>query len=114
MGSILCSLEDAWNEMSADDLSEVYSSVLTSLVDQDRKHFRPITPWFNAVCRAEKRRSRCLPMHWASSGPFQLDQPAAIISIGLPAGAARILADSHHEQLQKRQKAVELAVIGDG
>ena len=26
----------------------------------EKKHHRPITPWFNAVCRAEKRRSRCL------------------------------------------------------
>ena len=61
-----------------------------------------------ALCRTS------LPTHRASSGPFQLDQSAAIISIGLPAGAARILADSHHEQLRKRQKAVELAVFGDG
>ena len=124
MGSILCSSEDVWNEMSVDDLSEAYSSVLTSLVDRlaprivVRKHFRPITPWFQ--CRLSSRETQValfrtsLPTHRASSGPFQLDQPAAIISNGLPAGAARILADSHHEQLRKRQKAVELAVIGDG
>ena len=52
--------------MSINDLSETYSSILTSLVDQlapsvtVKKHYRPITPWFNAVCRAEKRKSRCL------------------------------------------------------
>ena len=47
--------------LSADDeLSEAYSSVLTSIVDRlaprivVRKHFHPITPWFNVVCRAEK------------------------------------------------------------
>ena len=61
MGSILCSSEDAWNEMSV----EAYSSVLTWLVDRlalrivVRKHFCAMTPWFNAICRAEKRSSRC-------------------------------------------------------
>ena len=52
--------------MSIDDLAKSYSSILSSLVDRFaprivvKKHHRPITPWFNAVCRAEKRRSRCL------------------------------------------------------
>ena len=77
MGSILCSSEDAWNEMSVDDLSEAYSSVLTSLVDRlaprivVRKHYRPITPWFNAVCRAEKRRSRCFERVYRRTGLAQ-------------------------------------------
>ena len=77
MGSILCSSEDAWNEMSVDDLSELYSSVLTSLVDRlaprivVRKHFRLITPWFNAVCRAEKRRSRCFERVYRRTGLAQ-------------------------------------------
>jgi len=44
---------------------EVYSSVLTTLVDKHapkrevKKHFRPITPWFNEACREWKRRARC-------------------------------------------------------
>ena len=64
--SVLCSSGDAWSGMSIDDLAESYSSTLASLVDRFaprivvKKHHRPITPWFNAVCRAEKRRSRCL------------------------------------------------------
>ena len=64
--SVLCSSGDAWSEMSIDDLAESYSSILTSLVDRFaprivvKKHHRPITPWFNAVCLAEKRRSRGL------------------------------------------------------
>ena len=52
--------------MSIDDLAEAYSTTLTSLIDQYaprtvvQKHYRPITPWFNAACRAEKRKARCL------------------------------------------------------
>ena len=64
--SVLCSSEDAWSDMSIDDLAEAYSTTLTSLIDQYaprivvQKHYRPITPWFNAACRAEKRKARCL------------------------------------------------------
>ena len=64
--SVLCSSEDAWNAMSIDDLPEAYSTTLTSLIDQYaprmvvQKHYRPITPWFNAACRAEKRKAHCL------------------------------------------------------
>ena len=63
--------------MSVDDLSEAYSSVLTSLVDRlaprivVRKHFRPITPWFNAVCRAKKCRSRCFERVYRRTGLAQ-------------------------------------------
>ena len=44
-----------------DDLADSNSSILTSLVDKFaprivvKKHHRPITPGFKAVCRAEKR-----------------------------------------------------------
>ena len=74
---VLCSSEDVWKEMSVDDLSEAYSSVLSSIIDRlaprivVRKHFRPITPWFNAACRAEKRRSRCFERVYRRTGLAQ-------------------------------------------
>ena len=64
--SVLCSSEDVWSNMSIDDLAEAYSTTLKSLVDRYaprtvvQKHYRPIAPWFNAACRAEKRKARCL------------------------------------------------------
>ena len=50
-----------------DDLAEtsLLHHALTSLIDQNaprivvQKHYRPVTPWFNATCRAEKMKARC-------------------------------------------------------
>ena len=64
--SPLCTPFENLQDKSVDELTELYSSTLQSLVDHHvpcvnvRKHYRPITPWFNAACRAQKRKARCL------------------------------------------------------
>ena len=63
--SLLCSTSENLQDKSVDELTELYSSTLRSLVDKHapcvnvRKQYRPITPWFNAACRTEKRKARC-------------------------------------------------------
>ena len=63
--SSICSPDD-WMEKSVDELADIYHSTLSSLVDRHapciviNKHYRPITPWFNDACRAQKRKARCL------------------------------------------------------
>src|SRR5260221_210 len=64
--SALCSSIDVLRDKSVDDLAEIYSSTLSSLIDRFaprfgvNRHYRPITPWYNAACRAQKRRVQCL------------------------------------------------------
>ena len=63
--SSICSPDD-WMKKSVDELADIYYSTLSSLVDRHapwfviNKHYRPITPWFNDACRAQKRKARCL------------------------------------------------------
>ena len=63
--SSICSPDD-WSEKSVDELADIYHSTLSTLVDRYapciviNKHYRPITPWFNDACRAQKRKARCL------------------------------------------------------
>ena len=65
VSSCLCSDPDVWSNASSDEMSEIYDRILTELVDKHapqrtvRKHYRPITPWFNEACRSQKRRTRC-------------------------------------------------------
>ena len=65
VSSDICSDAGGWSALSPDDMAEMYSNILTNLVDKHaprrevRKHFRPITPWFNEACREQKRRARC-------------------------------------------------------
>ena len=53
-------------EKSVDELADIYHSTLSSLIDRHapcigiNKYYRPITPWFNNSCRAQKRKARCL------------------------------------------------------
>ena len=65
VSSCLCSDPDVWSNASSDEISDIYDRILTELVDKHapqrtvRKHYRPITPWFNEACRSQKRRTRC-------------------------------------------------------
>ena len=64
--SQLCSSVENLQDKSVDELADFYSLTLHSLIEHHalcvnlRKHYRPITPWFNAACRAHKRKARCL------------------------------------------------------
>jgi len=48
--------------MSVDDLAKLYRDVMTELLDCHcpvvtvRRRVRPMTPWFDADCRAARRR----------------------------------------------------------
>ena len=48
-----------------DGMAAMYHSILTNLADKHapcrtiRKKYRPLTPWFNDACVAQKRRARC-------------------------------------------------------
>ena len=63
LSSELCSGD--WTSLTPDDMASLYNEVLTELVDKHapirstRKHYRPITPWFNPACGEQKRKARC-------------------------------------------------------
>jgi len=58
MTTRLCSDLAAIRDMSADDLAQLYDDVMTDLLDRHcpvvtvRRRARPMTPWFDADCRA--------------------------------------------------------------
>jgi hypothetical protein len=60
----LCTHLDALDSMSVDELADLYRSVLTSLLDKHcpvvnvRRKVKISTPWFDADCRAARRRAR--------------------------------------------------------
>ena len=49
--------------MSVDDFAKLYHDVITDLIDRTcpvvstRRRLRPTTPWFDADCRAARRRA---------------------------------------------------------
>ena len=61
---MLCSDLDKLTNMSVDDLAKLYRDVMTELLDCHclvvtvRRRVRPMTPWFDADCRAARRRAR--------------------------------------------------------
>ena len=62
--SRLCTDLNELNSLSVDELAQLYNRVLTDLLDQHcpvvhvRRRSRPPTPWFDADCRAARRRVR--------------------------------------------------------
>ena len=62
--SELCSNLDALSDLSVDDLAKLYRDVLTDLLDRHcpivtvRRKTKQKTPWFDADCRAARRRAR--------------------------------------------------------
>ena len=64
LSSTICS--DEVSDRSIDELVEDYNSVLTELLNKHapsrtvHRHYRPITPWYNSACRAQKQKTRCL------------------------------------------------------
>ncbi|HSN23055.1 MAG TPA: hypothetical protein VLS45_02605, partial [Methylomicrobium sp.] len=63
--SVLCQ-PDHWRELDADELSTLYESELTAILDSliparvMTRRPRPSDPWFDADCRAAKRTTRRL------------------------------------------------------
>ena len=55
-----------YDDSSVDEIVEDYQAILHELADRYapcrtiRRKYRPLTPWFNEACRAEKRKTRCL------------------------------------------------------
>ena len=64
--SSLCLSTEDWSSISPDDMLDMYQDVMRKLVDKYapcrtvRKKYRPLTPWFNDACKAQKRKARCL------------------------------------------------------
>jgi hypothetical protein len=62
--SQLCAPSEEYNEMSVDQLCDLYDSVISSLLEKHapprtvRKRMRCSTPWFDADCAAAKRKVR--------------------------------------------------------
>ena len=62
--SRLCARLSELSDLSADELAQLYDQVMTDLLDQHcpvvfvRHRSRPTTPWFDADCRAARRRVR--------------------------------------------------------
>ena len=65
LNSRLCMTQNYQN-LSVDDLQRTYDSVLASLLDKHapahsvRRHYQPMTPWFDSDCVAARRRTRAL------------------------------------------------------
>lgn len=64
--SKLCSDLESLDELSVDDLAELYNDEMQSLLDKQcpevrvRRKPSKLTPWFDAECRACRRRTRAL------------------------------------------------------
>ena len=64
--SRLCNDLSSLDEMSADELTDLYKEEMTSLLDKHcpvtkvRHRLGEMTPWFDSDCRASRRRSRQL------------------------------------------------------
>ena len=62
--SVLCRDLDSLSDMSVDELVSLYDSTFTGLLDKHcplvtvRHKAQPMTPWFDAECRATRRRVR--------------------------------------------------------
>ena len=62
--SVLCRDLDSLSDMSVDGLVSLYDSTFTGLLDKHcplvtvRHKVQPMTPWFDAECRATRRRVR--------------------------------------------------------
>ena len=73
-GSQLCSDVRALEDLSADDLAELYDRTLQTLLDKHcpairiRRKFGPLTPWYDSDCRASRRKSRMLERHYKRTG----------------------------------------------
>ena len=71
--SLLCSDVGSWNDASCDDMADIYQETMEKLLEkhaplrQVRRHYRPITPWFNSECRAMKRKTRCFERRYRRS-----------------------------------------------
>ena len=64
--SALCEDTDTLQQMSADELCDVYDDTLRRIVDQHVPSYtatirdRRLSPWYDDDCRASRRRSRML------------------------------------------------------
>ena len=62
--SKLCTDLDALSNTTVDEMVQLYRTVTTELLDKHcpavnvRRRARPMTPWFDAECRSERRRVR--------------------------------------------------------
>ena len=71
--SRLCSDLDALSDLSVDDLATLYHDVLTDLLDRHcptvtvRRRTKQKTPWFDADCRAARRRARAMDRRFRRS-----------------------------------------------
>ena len=70
--SPLCSDLAALNDLQTDDLVQLYRVAVTELLDQHcpvvqvRRRARPMTAWFDADCRAARRRARAAERRFKS------------------------------------------------
>jgi len=72
--SRLCTDMSVLQDLSADDLAEMYDTTMQSLLDkhcpaiQIQRKSAPMTPWFDADCRASRRNSRRLERRKTRTG----------------------------------------------
>ena len=72
--SQLCIDVSALQDLSADELAELYDTTLSTLLDKHcpvvrtRQKFGPLTPWYDADCRASRRKTRRLERRYKRSG----------------------------------------------
>jgi len=70
MASRLCNDLSSLDGMSADEMTDLYGEVMTSLLDKHCPFTKvchrlgELTPWFDSDCRASRRRSRQLERHY--------------------------------------------------
>ena len=72
--SQLCTDVDALQDLSADELAKLYDTTLQMLLDkhcpavQTQRKFGRLTPWYDADCRASRRKSRALERRYKRTG----------------------------------------------
>lgn len=73
LGSCLCCPMDTYEDMTADELHELYDTTMAALLDRHvpkrtvRRRHQPLTPWFDSDCAAARRRTRALERRYRRS-----------------------------------------------
>ena len=64
LASRLCCSPDSYEDLSVDELQDVYDTTMSQLLDKHvpkrtvRRRYQPMTPWFDSDCAAARRRTR--------------------------------------------------------
>jgi hypothetical protein len=73
LGSCLCCPEDTYDDMTIDELQELYDTTIVALLNRHaysrtvRRRHQPLTPWFDSDCAAARRRTRALERRYRRS-----------------------------------------------